>query len=136
MLSDAGDYVFGQGRAEFLENTPATVAQAIQTRLRLATGDWFLDEDEGMPYSTDVFGMGTTNLYDPAFQAVIAGTPGVQSVDDYASFLDTVTRQLTVAALVTTIYGRAAFTVGIQNPFPPAPGRLDIDFILDESELA
>lgn len=35
VLSPTGDYTFGQGPGEFLVNSPAAVAQAIGTRLRL-----------------------------------------------------------------------------------------------------
>ena len=46
-----GDYQFGRSGL-FLVDSPAGVAQAIKTKLLLAAGEWFLDADEGTPYST------------------------------------------------------------------------------------
>lgn len=108
--SPTGDYVFGQGAAQFLVDSPDAVAQAVATRLQLATGDWFLDVTEGTPYATDILGAGTATRYDQAIQARILDTPGVVALVEYASTLDRSTRKLTVAATVSTIYGDAAIT--------------------------
>lgn len=107
-LSPDGDYVFGQGRSQFLVDSPEAVAQSIQTRLNLATGEWFLDLDEGMPYSTKVLGEGTRELYDQAIRERILGTSGVVQIDEYASRLSG--RALTVSARVTTQFGVTTFT--------------------------
>lgn len=104
-LSPTGDYVFGQGTTEFLVNTPAAVAQAVQTRLRLASGEWFLDLDEGTSYSTEILGEGTLQTYDLAIRDRILGTPGVISIEDYASVLNGQTRGLIVAAKISTVFG-------------------------------
>jgi hypothetical protein len=109
-LSSSGDYVFGRGTGEFLLNSPEAVAQAVETRLRLMTGEWFLNLDEGTPYSTEILGTGTQTLYDQAIQDRILGTQGVQSIDDYTSTLNSATRQLTVECTITTIYGQASVT--------------------------
>lgn len=105
-LSSSGDFVFGQGPSEFLNNVPDAVAQAVKTRLALASGEWFLDLTEGTPYSTQILGMGTQNTYDQAIQQRIANTPGVKSIDAYSSNLDRDTRKLTVSATLMTIYGQ------------------------------
>lgn len=108
-LSPTGDYTFGAGSAGFLVNSPEAVAQAVQTRLRLATGEWFLDRTEGTPYSTDILGKGTLDLYDQAIKDRIINTPGVLSIDNYASLLDE-QRNLTVTCLLTTLYGAVQIT--------------------------
>lgn len=105
-LSPTGDYVFGEGSTEFLINSPEAVAQAVKTRLGLATGEWFLDLNEGTPYATQILGEGTLMLYDQAIQDRILGTQGVLSLDQYASVLDQETRALTVSCLISTIYGQ------------------------------
>lgn len=79
--------------------------QAVQTRLGLLTGEWFLDQTDGTPYSKQVFGTNTQSLYDNAIRTRILQTPGVTSIDQYASSLDQTTRALTVAASISTIYG-------------------------------
>lgn len=105
-LSDSGDYVFGQGAAQFLVNSPATVAQAVNTRLLLPTEEWFLDLLEGTPYKGEVLGYNTVPVYDAALQARILGTPGVSSIDAYSSVLTT-DRKLQISVTITTIYGQA-----------------------------
>lgn len=110
-LSPTGDYVFGQGTTEFLVNSPAAVAQAVQTRLRLATGEYFLDLEEGTPYAEQILGEGTLQTYDLAIRDRILGTPGVISIDDYASVLDGENRSLIVVAEISTEFG----TVTIQQ---------------------
>lgn len=104
-LSPTGDYTFGQGPAQILTNTPETVAQAVKTRLGLATGEWFLDLTDGTPYSTEILGTGTQAVYDAAIQERILDTPGVTSIDEYVSVLQG--RALTVTASISTVYGTA-----------------------------
>lgn len=101
-LSPDGDYMVNV----FLKDSPETVAQAILTRLRLITGEWFLDTSEGTPWRTQILGKYTGTTYDPALRARIIGTSGVRSIDAYASELDRDTRTLSVTATVTTIYGQ------------------------------
>ena len=105
-----GDYTFGQSLANFLIDSPAAVAQAVMTRLDLATGEWFLDNTEGTPYSTQILGHGTNNLYDLAIQNRILGTPGVTGITDYSSNRDPVTRALVVGATVNTQYGQTTIS--------------------------
>lgn len=112
-LSATGDYVFGQGRAEFLVNTPQTVGQAVKTRLGLAVGEWFLDTQEGTQYATQVLGTGTTTLYDQAIQERILGTEGVTSIAEYVSVLDRDNRALTISVLINTIYGEVAVSTSL-----------------------
>jgi hypothetical protein len=107
-LDANGDSTFGSGRTAFLVNSPAAVAQLVQTRLLLMTGEWFLDTTEGTPYSTEILGRGTTTTYDPAIQDRILGTEGVISIDTYSSDLNRATRRLTVNATISTIFGGPA----------------------------
>lgn len=132
-LSPDQDYVFGQGAAEILSNTPEAVAQAVKTRLRLATGDWFLDLEEGTPYSTAILGFNKQTVYDAAIQTRILETNGVQSIDAYQSSLDS-ERALSVQCTITTIYGVANLAASVTTP--PKTGKLDSTFVLDHSALA
>lgn len=134
-LADDGDYRFGHRSADMLVDTPAAVAQAIKTRLELATGDWFLDLTEGTPYFPNILGHGTSATYDITIKQRIIETPGVLSLDEYQSSLDPDTRQLTITCLITTIYGAVAVTIAPIDTSGLNFGRLDVDFVLDESLL-
>ncbi|KVE37668.1 hypothetical protein [Burkholderia sp. BDU5] len=104
-LDADGDYVFGGGDADFLVNVPEAVAQAVQTRLRLLRGEWFLDTTVGMPWATDVLGKYTSGTYDAAIRQCILGTQGVTEITNYSSSVDSETRKLSVTATINTIYG-------------------------------
>lgn len=104
--SSDGDYTFGQGQANFLIDSPAAVAQAIQTRLLLMTGEWFLDVTEGTPYATEILGTNTTATRDLAVKRRILQTPGVKQIASYSSRV--VDRKFSVTVTVDTIYGTTA----------------------------
>lgn len=108
-LSATGDYTFGQGQANFLVNTPAAVAQYVQTRLLLWAGEWFLDKTEGTRWSTNVLGKNTKALYDLEIQARVLQTPDVQKIDNYASSLSG--RSLTISMGLETTFGPTTLQV-------------------------
>lgn len=105
-LDAVGDYSFGRGTSEILVNSPECVAQAVKTRLLLAQGEWFLDDQEGTPYATQILGTGTAGLYDAAIRKRILDTPGVTGILNYQSHRDQA-RALTVACTINTLYGVA-----------------------------
>lgn len=109
-LDENGDYILGRGRGEFLINSPEAVVQAVLTRLRLIEGEWFLNVAEGVPYLTDILGYGNMLKYDFAIQETIKNTQGVSNIDEYASYYNSQTRQVTITASISTIYGTT--TVG------------------------
>jgi hypothetical protein len=114
-LDANGDYSFGNQQADFYIDTPAGVAQAVQTRLSLLTGEWFLDVTDGTPWRTEVLGKYTQNAYDAVIKDRILSTQvttnqlvmaaAVTSVTAYSSSFDPNTRKLTVIATIQTIYG-------------------------------
>lgn len=106
-LDANGDYVFGHQQADFYRDQPEAVAQAVQTRLELFTGEWFLDTTDGTPWRTDVLGKYTQGAYDSVIKDRILTTEGVQSIESYSSTLNRQTRNLSVTALISTIYGPA-----------------------------
>ena len=87
-LDANGDYTFGRSQANFLVNSPEAVAQAIQTRLALWEGEYFLDTSKGTPYWTQILGTGTWALYDQAIKDRILGTTGVLQIASYQSDYD------------------------------------------------
>jgi hypothetical protein len=109
-LDANGDMTFGQGQSNFLINSPQAVAQCVQTRLGLFTGEWFLDITDGTPWDTEVLGKYTQGLYDSVLQSRILGTTGVSNIvtGSYTSVRNGPARTLSVAAQIDTIYDGAA----------------------------
>ena len=105
-LDNQGDMRFGHGNADFLQDTPETVAQAVVTRLRLLAGEWFLDLQEGTNYVPSIFGKHTKDSYDLVVRERVLDTAGVNSILDYTSELDPDTRKLTIALTIDTIFGQ------------------------------
>lgn len=103
-----GDYLFGN-TTPFLIDTPAAVAQAISTRLKLYTGEWFLDNREGLDKS-QILGYDTQGTRDLVIKRRIAGTRGFEQMTSYES--DVNVRDFDVTVNVDTIYGPATLTTG------------------------
>jgi len=102
-LDANGDYQFGAS-TPWLINRPQAVAQAIQTRLRLIRGTWFLDDRVGFDLDL-ILGYGTQVTRDQEVQRVISETQGVLSLTSYSSSVTD--RAFQVTATVETIYGTA-----------------------------
>lgn len=132
-LDANGDYTFGQQAGNFYANVPAAVAQAVNTRLKLIQGEWFLDTTEGVPYDTQILGMGRVASYDAAIQTAILDTPGVNGIIAYASGVNTTTRKAAVSCTIDTIYGVVPLTGAYS--YQITGNRLDINFVLDSSQL-
>jgi hypothetical protein len=104
-LTDDWDFQMGHGSADYLRDSPETVLQAVMTRLKLFTGEWFNDTSEGTPWRTQVLGKYTRTKYDSAIRRRIRGTQGVREITEYFSSYESETRRLTVEALIDTVYG-------------------------------
>jgi hypothetical protein len=101
-MTPEGDYTFCSGTTRFLVNTPAAVAQAVLTKLRLFTEEWFLDSREGVE-RRNILGYGTQGTRDHEVRQRILATPGVRRILSYSSQVSA--RAFTVAARIDTIYG-------------------------------
>lgn len=101
-----GDYVFGHQLADFYQDVPEAVAQAVKTRLGLFTGEWYLDTTDGTPWRTEVLGKYTKETYDAVIKDRILGTQGVTEILTYSSTFDGDSRELDVAGMIDTIYGQ------------------------------
>lgn len=109
-LDDSGDFTFGSGASNYLQNTPDTVIQAVVTRLKLWEGEWFLDITDGTPYLSGTLGKYTRDTADQIIKMRILGTDGVSSIDSYQAIYDGNDRSYTVSATISTIYGTADVT--------------------------
>lgn len=112
-LIQAGDMMFGAGRSNFYIDQVEAVAQSVLTRLRLWTGEWFLDETEGTPYLGAVLGAGTSKTFEPALRDRILSTPGVIAITDMSTSVDATSRIGSFTATVDTVYGAAAISGSI-----------------------
>lgn len=119
-----GDDTFGQGSRNFLVNSPAAVAQAIATRLKLEVGEWYLDVTAGTPYRTQVLGYGSAASRDIAIRDRILGTEGVVEITSYSSTVDA-SRKFSVRADVLTVYGTLVVEVSQGEAPPIGIGQLD-----------
>lgn len=121
-LDANGDMTFGQGSADFLINSPECVAQAVLTGLKLWQGEFFLDTSAGMPWSTEVLGYNTQQLYDDAIKSQVLSTQGVTGITSYNSSLNTETRMLSVEIGVQTAYGPISVSAPVPFALPLTGG--------------
>ena len=106
-LDTDGDMLFGQGQADYMRDTPDTVAQAALTRLRLWAGEWWLDTTAGTPYQQAALGTGKRKTIEPAIRARILGTQGCTGIASFSLAFDDDARIAKIAATINTVYGRA-----------------------------
>jgi hypothetical protein len=90
-------------------NEPEAVGQAIETRLELWKGAWFLNTAAGVPYATKVIGKFTGQTRDVVMRAAILQTEGVQSLVSYSSEFNPDTRGYSVNGVANTIFGQTPF---------------------------
>ena len=104
-LDEDGDYRFGHNQNDFHVNSPEAVAQAVMTRLKFWTGEWFANTSDGTGWNTNVLGKYTSHMYELLIRQRILETPGVSQIDSFESTFDGATRKLTIESTITTIYG-------------------------------
>lgn len=108
-----GDYQAGHGVADWLVNSPQAVAQAVETRLALYTGQWFLDRSEGTPWMTQVLGRHAEIVADLALRNRVLATTGVTGIASFASTLDRNTRRYGLQANIATAYDAGTVAVSV-----------------------
>lgn len=104
-LSPTGDFLFGNGLLDFWIDVPDAVAQAVQTRILLWLGEWFLNIDDGTPFMQGIIGKHSQATADATIQDRILNTTGVINIVNYASVIDPVTRKFSVTCTLNTTYG-------------------------------
>lgn len=99
------DMVFGNQQNDFWRDVPDAPAQAVGTRLRLISGEWFLDLSEGVPYQVSALGTGKMSSIEPMFRRAILDTQGVTEISNWSSSWNPDARTYGVAATISTLYG-------------------------------
>lgn len=96
----AGDLALENGDLLVLGRTPTTrvqyMRQKIAARFKFFTGEWFLDEREGVPYFRDVFVKNPNlDLIRSLFLRLLRETPGVLDVQEFKVTYDQRARTIT-----------------------------------------
>ncbi len=110
-----GDMVFGGDQASIHRDSPEAVAQVVESRLNLWSGEWYLDLNEGTAYRTEVLGKRTEASRDPVLRDRILSSPGVTEITAYSSVLNRETRGFAISATIATTYSRAALQATASN---------------------
>lgn len=102
----------GRGQAHFVNDLEA-VAQAIATRLKLFTGEWWENRQAGTPVFQSM--LGTTNARRGEIVALllkqrILSTPYVTRVTNVQTSFDAGTRAFRFSAQVETAFGALTVT--------------------------
>lgn len=99
--------MFGNGEIDFLINSPESVAQVVETYLRLWLGEWYLNVNDGTPWLEGVFGYNSQEEADQTLISTILGIQGVQNLSNWQSTVNPVDRSyVSVSATLDTIYGK------------------------------
>lgn len=107
-IADDGDILLDEQGLHFVSGTDAIV-QAARFRLLLFKGEWFLNQDIGVPYFEELIGdaskrAGVEDRARAAFAAAILDVPGIETILQLDVKKNNTSRTLTV-----TWQARAAF---------------------------
>ena len=104
---DSHDMVFINGACPVTQEKRDIVAQRLKITLATFLGEWFLDEDLGVPYVQRIFGkQPDLKSVDVIFQTKILETFEVSSILSYYSTLDYSTRVFSVTFQVRCTNGQ------------------------------
>ena len=104
-LTSTYDYAFGQSQNNFLVNSPAAVAQIVQTSLLLFLGEWYLDATLGIPWFEGVIGKYSQATADLTVQDYISQIQDVTNIPSYQSIDTQSNRSYLANATIDTTFG-------------------------------
>lgn len=108
----SGDMTFGQSAQNFLVDSPAAVAQIVETTLRLVLGEWYQDLSQGVPYLQGVVGTHSKATADQVLISQITAVDNVTSLTDWDSVIDPVTRKYTsISGKLFTAFGETQLQI-------------------------
>jgi hypothetical protein len=113
-LASDGDIFIDADGLRFTAGIQA-VQQAVQITLNLLLGEWFLNQDVGMPYLQELMGDPSKQAgYIPKASVIIAGAilgvPGITSIEQLTVSLNDLTRALTVVWAANCVFGEIPAT--------------------------
>lgn len=110
-LSPDGDYVFGFGNTDFLEDIEA-VRQAIETKLKMFRNEFWEDLDDGLPFFQQMAGSYDKDVIDMVIRSRILETPYVIGVKSFESKI-TPTRKYIASVSADTAFGTVSVGVNL-----------------------
>lgn len=119
-LGPYGDPLWGQGKANLLSDVYA-VAQAVRTRLKLFTNEWWADLSDGTPMFQSILATsGDKRNVDQVMLILrqrIMDSPYVTGVSNAVATFDAPNRFLSFSAAVETQFGQLTIS---NQPYPPS----------------
>lgn len=110
-IDSIGDWQFGRGLQSYRSDLDA-LKQAVATRLKQWLGNCFFAIADGVDWNT-YLDIGRKDQLDLNIKRVILQTAGVLKISEYQSTIDHETRNVTIAATISTIYGDLAMEVPV-----------------------
>jgi hypothetical protein len=109
---------YGQGQQDFLQGVDA-VAQAIETSLKLFTGEWWEDINDGLPLWTNLLGYSGANknksnavIIKRILGINLNGTNLVSGMTNVSNTYDSKSRKYTFTGTAKSIYGYITISNG------------------------
>lgn len=116
-LTSTFDYAFGNSQDDFLVNSPAAVAQIVNTSLLLFLAEWYLDTTQGMPWLEGVIGKHNQATADATVQDFILGVQDVTGIGSFVS-VDTQSNRLYAASAdIDTAFGPTSIDITNEQDF-------------------
>lgn len=112
-LGDDGD-IYTQNYRLARVSGNEQIAQRISTRLKLLSGEWFLDTGQGVPWFEQILVKNPNRaIVQGALKRAILQTPGVNELVSFHIDENSVTRKIVVYFAVTTNNGET-FATGVE----------------------
>ena len=107
------DLHFDEAGSLVMAADEAAIGQHVRQRLMLWKGEWFLDTDAGVDWRGEVFSLRSDQaaLADAVIKAVVAETPGVEAIEEYAAHSDRTSRGVIVDRLRIRVSGGQTLTL-------------------------
>lgn len=113
---DTHDMVFVNGATPVTQDSRDVVAQTLKIKLLTFLGEWFLDEDIGVPYFQRIFGKQfSKSTVDAIFQNQILSTEGVLQILEYESDIISASRTFSFSFRVLTESGDTTDTIVVNG---------------------
>ena len=94
---------------QFYNGTTLEVSKAIEYRLKIFLGEYFLNISEGTPWFQSILGKSDASRGSLAIKSRILSTANVRTLTDYSFTFEQRERRLTVSAGVVSDFGAFQF---------------------------